>query len=60
MAQKAPGKEHQKGLTLLQTADMFRDEDTAYAWLGDDTVVLASARRLSCNQSRWELLLFQS
>lgn len=29
MAQKAPGKEHQKGLTLLQIADMFRDEDTA-------------------------------
>ena len=60
MARKAPGKAHRKGLTLLQNVDMFRDEDTAYAWLVGDTVVLASARRLSCNQSRWKLVLSQS
>ena len=29
MAQKAPGKAHRKGLTLLQVADMFRDEADA-------------------------------
>ena len=33
MKQKAPGKSHRKGLTLLQVADMFRDEETAKAWL---------------------------
>ena len=33
MAQKAPGKAHRKGLTLLQVADMFRDEEAACAWL---------------------------
>lgn len=33
MAQKAPGKSHRKGLTLLQVADMFKDEETAKAWL---------------------------
>ena len=33
MAQKAPGKSHRKGLTLLQVADMFKDEGTAKAWL---------------------------
>ena len=33
MAQKALGKAHRKGLTLLQVADMFRDDETACAWL---------------------------
>ena len=33
MKQKAPGKSHRKGLTLLEVADMFRDEETAKAWL---------------------------
>ncbi len=33
MAHKAPGKAHRKGLTLLQIADMFRDEADAKAWI---------------------------
>ena len=33
MAHKALGKSHRKGLTLLQVADMFKDEETAKAWL---------------------------
>ena len=33
MKQKAPGKSHRNGLTLLQVADMFKDEKTAKAWL---------------------------
>lgn len=33
MARKAPGKSHRKGLTLLQIADMFPNEDTAREWL---------------------------
>ena len=33
MAPKAPGKAHRKGLTLLQVADMFRDEETARDWI---------------------------
>ena len=33
MTQKAPGKAHRKGLTLLEVADMFRDEDTAREWI---------------------------
>lgn len=35
MAQRAPGKSHRKGLTLLQVADMFRDEDAAKTWLAE-------------------------
>ena len=35
MAQKAPGKSHRKGLTLLQVADMFKDEETAKTWLAE-------------------------
>ncbi len=35
MARKAPGKSHRKGLTLLQIADMFRDEDEAKEWIAD-------------------------
>ena len=30
---KAPGKSHRKGLTFMQVADMFRDEDSARDWL---------------------------
>ena len=33
MAKKAPGKAHRKGLSLLEVADMFRNEDDARAWL---------------------------
>ena len=33
MARKAPGKSHRKGLTLLEVADMFREEDAARTWL---------------------------
>ena len=33
MIQKAPGKAHRKGLTLLQVAEMFGDEANAMAWI---------------------------
>ena len=33
MTQQAPGKAYRKGLTLLQVADMFKDEADAKAWL---------------------------
>ena len=33
MARKAPGKAHRKGLTFIEVADMFRDEDTARDWI---------------------------
>ena len=32
MAHKAPGKAHREGLTVVQIADMFPDDDTATAW----------------------------
>ena len=32
MAQKAPGKAHREGITMVQLADMFPDEDAARAW----------------------------
>ena len=32
MAGKAPGKSYRKGITLVQLADMFPDDDTARAW----------------------------
>lgn len=35
MAQKVPGKAYRKGLTLLQIADMFRDEADAKAWIAE-------------------------
>ena len=35
MPQKAPGKAHRKGLTLLQVAEMFRDEAKAEAWIAE-------------------------
>ena len=35
MSRKAPGKSHRKGLTFLEVADMFRDEDAARDWLGE-------------------------
>ena len=35
MTKKGPGKAHRKGLTLLQIADMFRDEDTAREWIAE-------------------------
>ena len=30
---KAPGKADRKGITLLQVADMFKDEETAKEWI---------------------------
>ncbi|MCY4128048.1 MAG: IS1595 family transposase [Gammaproteobacteria bacterium] len=33
MSKNAPGKSHREGLTLLEIADMFRDEDSAREWL---------------------------
>ena len=35
MTKKGPGKAHRKGLTLLQIADMFRDEAAAVAWIAE-------------------------
>lgn len=32
MAQSAPGLSHRKGITLMQLADMFPDEETARKW----------------------------
>ena len=32
MTQKAPGKSHRKGLTLVEVINMFPDDVTAYAW----------------------------
>ena len=32
---EAPGRAHREGLTLLQIADMFRDEDAACRWVTD-------------------------
>ena len=33
MARKGPGKSHRKGLTLLEIADMFRDDEVARKWI---------------------------
>ena len=35
MARKAPGKAHRNGLTFIEVADMFRDEETAREWIAD-------------------------
>ena len=35
MTQKAPGKAHRKGLTLLQIADMFGHEGAAQSWIAE-------------------------
>ena len=35
MAHKAPGKAYRKGLTLLEIADMFRDEEKARNWIAE-------------------------
>ena len=35
MPRRAPGKPHRKGLTLLEIADMFRDEETARTWIAE-------------------------
>ena len=35
MTYTGPGKAHRKGITLLEIADMFRDEDHAKAWIAD-------------------------
>ena len=32
-SKRAPGKAHRKGLTLLDIADMFRDEESAVEWI---------------------------
>ncbi len=36
MTKKAPGKAYRKGLTLLEIADMLRDEEAAKQWLAGD------------------------
>ena len=33
MERRGPGKNHRKGLTLLEFAEMFRDEDSARDWI---------------------------
>ena len=33
MTRKAPGKSHRKGLTFMEVAEMFRDEETAREWI---------------------------
>ena len=33
MARKAPGKSYRKGLTFMEVADMFRDEEKARDWI---------------------------
>ena len=33
MTRKAPGKSHRKGLSFMEVADMFRDEDPARDWI---------------------------
>ena len=35
MAQNAPGKHHRNGMTLLEVADMFGDEEKAKAWIAE-------------------------
>ena len=35
MTRKAPGKSHRKGLTLLEIADMFSDEESAKHWIAE-------------------------
>ena len=35
MAHKAPGKHYRKGMTLLEVADMFGDEEKAKAWIAE-------------------------
>ena len=35
MAQNAPGKHHRKGMTLLEVADMFGDEENAKTWIAE-------------------------
>ncbi len=35
MTGKAPGKSHRKGLTLLEIADMFGDEESAKHWIAE-------------------------
>ena len=32
MAQKAPGKSHREGISLMQLAEMFPDEESATKW----------------------------
>ena len=33
MTKKAPGKAHREGLTLIEVADRFHDEDEARQWI---------------------------
>ena len=35
MGKKAPGRANRKGLTLVRVADMFRNEETAEAWVAN-------------------------
>ena len=43
MTQKAPGKSHRQGITLMELADMFPDEQSAVDWF--ETVVWGGERR---------------
>ena len=35
MAPKVPGKSHRKGITLMELADLFPDEESALKWFED-------------------------
>ena len=35
MAHEAPGKHYRKGITLLDVAEMFGDEEKARAWVAE-------------------------
>lgn len=37
---KAPGKSYRKGLTLLEIADMFGDEEKARQWIEDQATIV--------------------
>ena len=55
MVRKAPGKSHRKGLTFIEVADMFRDEETARDWIAAQRWPMVriglSADRLTDQQS---------
>ena len=53
MAQKAPGKSHREGITLMQLTDMFPDDATASAWF--ESLVWPDGRhcpRCGCTETR--------
>ena len=53
MAQKAPGKSHREGITIMQLADMFPDDAAASAWF--ESLVWPDGRhcpRCGCTETR--------